>query len=75
MTADTAVMAANRSPRDPNLELARAAARAVNRKAPGVSKGFVESDEYRAAQRDPELLGLALRATGYRERMRSENRR
>jgi len=41
--------------------------------APGTS--FIESDEYRRAERDPDLLELAIQARAYRESLRREGRK
>jgi hypothetical protein len=36
---------------------------------------FIDSDEYRRAQRDPDLLELAIQARAYRESLRREGRK
>ncbi|MGH2959031.1 MAG: hypothetical protein ACRDKE_05460 [Solirubrobacterales bacterium] len=36
---------------------------------------FIDSDEYRRAARDPDLVALAIQARSYRENLRREGRR
>ena len=36
---------------------------------------FIDSDEYRRAARDPDLVALAIQARSYRESLRREARR
>ena len=36
---------------------------------------FIESDEYRRAERDPDLIELAIQARAFRESLRREGRK
>jgi hypothetical protein len=57
------------------IEQQRPVAPAANERAEAHPTGFTDSDEYRRAGGDPDLLEFAIQARAYRERLRREARK